>query len=98
MRTRVVDGREVMNYWDVEQPRFEIEQGPKWLSIDSKTGQLSGKPVEAGRADVVIAVKLERMQRSLDPGKLQWGVEQILDLSVEAVGPAKQAFTIETGP
>jgi hypothetical protein len=29
LRTRVVDGREVMNYWDVEKPRFELEKGPK---------------------------------------------------------------------
>lgn len=47
LRTRVVDGREVMNYWDVEQPRFRIEQGPRWLSIDQSTGQLSGKPENA---------------------------------------------------
>src|SRR5439155_10308077 len=31
LRTRVVNGKEVMNYWDVEQPRFSLEQGPRWL-------------------------------------------------------------------
>jgi hypothetical protein len=98
MRTRVVEGREVMNYWDVEQPRFFIEQGPKWLSIDEATGRLSGKPDRAGRAEVVIAVKLERVRRDLDPAQLQWGVEKILDSGLETIGTAKQAFVIETKP
>ena len=79
LRTRVVDGREVMNYWDVEQPRFQLEQGPEWLSIDESTGQLSGKPDRAGRSEVVVAVTLEREQRSLDPAQLQWGIEKITE-------------------
>jgi hypothetical protein len=98
MRTRVVDVREVMNYWDVEQPRFQLDKGPKWLSIDSTTGQLFGKPDRAGRAEVVVSVKLERMQRSLDPAQLQWGVEKIAKSGLETVGAAKQAFVIDTQP
>src|SRR5207245_757513 len=54
LRTRVVNGKEVMNYWDVEQPRFSLQQGPRWLHIDESTGQLSGKPDAAGRSDVVV--------------------------------------------
>jgi len=98
LRTRVVDGREVMNYWDVEQPQFQIEKGPKWLAIDNSTGQLSGQPDRAGRSEVTVAVTLEREQRSLDEGQLRWGVEKVVDNRIEAVGTTKQAFVIETKP
>jgi hypothetical protein len=87
-----------MNYWDVEQPRFHIEQGPNWLSINKSTGQLSGKPNRVGQAEVIVAVTLEREQRSLDLGQLQWGVEKIIDSRMEVVGTAKQGFVIETNP
>jgi hypothetical protein len=64
LRTRVVDGHEVMNYWDAEQPQFHIERGPSWLTINKATGQLSGKPDKAGRDEVVVAVTLERTLRT----------------------------------
>ena len=64
LRTRVVNGREVMDYWDVEQPQFQIEKGPPWLVIDKSSGQLSGQPDRAGRFDVIVAAKLERELRS----------------------------------
>jgi hypothetical protein len=98
LRTRVVEGREVMGYWDVEQPRFRIEQGPSWLTIDPQTGRLSGQPTGAGRSDVIVAVTLEREHRSLDPARLQWGIEKVLNQRQETVGTARQAFTIETAP
>jgi hypothetical protein len=98
MRTRVVEGREVMNYWDVEQLRYRIEQGPKWLTIDEATGQLSGQPDRAGREEVVVAVTLHREHRRLDPQQLAWGVEKPIDSRVETFGTAKQAFIIETRP
>ena len=98
LRTRVVNGKEVMNYWDVEQSRFHLERGPDWLSIDESTGRLSGRPDRAGRSEVTIAVTLEREHRSLDPSQLQWGIEKILDTRMETVGTAKQAFVIETAP
>jgi hypothetical protein len=98
LRTRVVAGREVMNYWDVEQPRFQIEQGPGWLRIDKSTGRLTGKPDRAGRFEVIVAVTLEREQRSLDAAQLQWGIEKILDSRLEVVGTAKQAFVIDAAP
>jgi hypothetical protein len=98
LRTRVVDGREVMNFWDVERPRFRMERGPKWLSIDPSTGQLAGKPDSVGRSEVIVAVTLEREQRILDPAQLQWGVEKIIASGIETVGTAKQAFVIETEP
>jgi len=98
LRTRVIDGREVMKYWDVERPSFQIEQGPTWLAVDKTTGRLSGKPDRAGTIHVVVAVDLEHQQRRLDPGQLQWGVEKILDNTTETVGIAKQEFEIEVSP
>jgi hypothetical protein len=98
LRTRVVDGREVMNYWDVERPRFQLEKGPKWLGIDESTGRLSGRPDAAGRAEVVVAVTLQRERRKLDPAALQWGIEKSIESGVETVGTAKQRFVIETVP
>jgi hypothetical protein len=97
-RTRVVDGKEVMNYWDVEQPRFHLEKGPAWLSLDKSTGRLSGKPDSPGRGEVIVTVTLQREQRSLDPAQLQWGIEKTVDMRVESVGTAKQEFLIEAAP
>ena len=88
----------MISYWDVERPRFQLEQGPKWLTIDPATGQLSGKPDRTGLTEVVVTVKLERVQRSLDPAQLHWGVEKITDTRVETVGTAQQAFVIATQP
>ena len=79
MRTRVVDGREVMNFWDAEQLGFRIERGPNWLTIDAASGQLSGKPDRAGRATVIVSATLQREHRPLDPGQLQWGVEKPIE-------------------
>jgi hypothetical protein len=98
VRTRVVDGREVMNYWDVEQVRFRIEKGPAWLTIDEASGLLSGKPNRAGRDEVVVTATLEHEQRPLDPAQLQWGIEKVTDSRVGSVGTAKQVFAIETRP
>ena len=44
VRTRVVDGKETMSYWDLERPRFALQQGPSWIKIDADTGLLSGVP------------------------------------------------------
>jgi hypothetical protein len=96
VRMRVVDGREQMNFWDAEQLQFKIEQGPDWLTIDSKTGELSGKPDRPGREAVIVSATLLRERRPLDPGQLQWGVEKALETRIEIVGDTKQAFFIET--
>jgi hypothetical protein len=98
VRTRVVDGREVMNYWDVEQVRFRIEKGPAWLTIDEASGLLSGKPNGAGRDEVVISATIEHEHRALDPAQLQWGIEKVTESRVRSAGTAKQRFVIETKP
>jgi len=98
MRTRDVNGKEVMNYWDVERPRFHIEQGPPWLRIDESTGQLSGKPDRPGRSEVTIAVALEQELRTLDPAQLQWGIEKTTDTCRASLGSSKQTFVVDTTP
>jgi hypothetical protein len=98
LRTRVVDGREVMNFWDIERLRFEIERGPRWLTIDKTTGLLSGTPDRAGMADVVVTVTLERDERRLDEAALKWGIEKVVSSGRETVGRASQGFVIEVSP
>jgi hypothetical protein len=97
-RTRVVNGKEVMNYWDVEQPRFTLEEGPSWLTIDESTGRLSGKPAAAGRFDVVVGAELEHELRTLDGGQLQWGIEKVSESGVAKVGTTRQRFVVEVTP
>ena len=49
LRTRVVNGKETMKFWDVERLRFEIQRGPRlWLTIDEATGLLSGEARSTG--------------------------------------------------
>jgi hypothetical protein len=98
LRTRVVNGRETMNFWDVERPRFEIERGPRWLTIDQTTGLLSGTPDRAGPAEAVVSVTLERDARRLDEAALKWGVEKVVSSGTETVGKASQGFVIEVSP
>jgi hypothetical protein len=98
LRMRVVAGREVTNYWDAEQPRFQLEKGPSWLSIDETTGLLSGTPSSAGQFEAVVTVTLTRERRSLDPAQLQWGIEKIIDTRMENVGVSSQRFVIEATP
>jgi hypothetical protein len=98
LRTRVVDGRETMSYWDVEVPRFALQQGPAWLSIDERTGLLSGTPDAAGKVAVVVTATIDREVRKLDPQLLSWGIEKVLSTGTQRVGLASQRFTIRITP
>ncbi|HET6250038.1 MAG TPA: hypothetical protein VFE47_20270 [Tepidisphaeraceae bacterium] len=95
VRTHVVDGRETMNYWDVEKPRFELQQGPAWLKIEPQTGVLTGIPDHAGKVEVVVTATIDRGTRTLDERQLVWGVEKILSTGTERVGTATQKFSID---
>lgn len=95
LRTRVVDGREVMNFWDVERPKFSLAKGPAWLKIDEKTGVLSGTPTSPGKAEVSVAVVIERTGRVLDEKMLVWGVEKVVSDAPVAATAVTQDFTIE---
>jgi hypothetical protein len=98
VRTRVVDGKEKMNYWDVEAPRFALRQGPAWLKIDAGTGQLTGVPDRPGKAAVVVTATIDLEVRNLDARSLSWGIEKIVSVGTQRVGVATQQFTIEVAP
>src|SRR6185312_14915103 len=98
LRTRVVNGKETMSFWDVERLRFNIERGPRWLEIDRATGVLSGTPDRSGATDVIVTATLERDARRLDEAALKWGVEKVISSGTETVGTATQRFVIEVAP
>jgi hypothetical protein len=98
LRMRMVAGRETTNFWDIERPRFRIERGPAWLTIDEASGRLSGTPDVVGKAEVVVGVTLERELRRLDGEALKWGVEKVAEEGVEKVGTARQGFVVEVRP
>jgi hypothetical protein len=97
LRTRVVNGKETMRFWDVERFRFDIERGPRWLTIDQATGLLSGTPDRSGTSEVVVRVTLEHDVRRLDGEALKWGIEKVITSATETAGSAAQSFTIEVG-
>jgi hypothetical protein len=98
VRTRVVSGRETMNYWDLEAPHFALAQGPPWLTIDANTGLLSGVPDRAGRVAVVVTATIDRAVRNLDARSLSWGLEKVVSTGTQRVGVASQKFTIDVAP
>jgi hypothetical protein len=98
LRLRVVEGKEVASFWDVEQPRFVLVGGPAWLRIDESSGLLRGVPDAAGNSDVVVQVTLGRSMRRLDERRLSWGQELVQEVRTEKVGSATQRFRIAVRP
>jgi hypothetical protein len=98
LRTRVVNGRETMSYWDVETPRFALVEGPAWLKIDAATGLLSGIPDRPGKLPVVVTATIDREVRNLDAQLLSWGIEEVLSTGTQRIGVATQRFTIQVAP
>jgi hypothetical protein len=98
LRTRVVGGKETMSFWDIETPRFAIQQGPAWLKIDELTGVLSGIPDSPGKVVVIVTATIDREARKLDERALSWGQEKTLSTSTQRVGKATQRFTLEIAP
>jgi hypothetical protein len=98
LRTRVVDGKETMNFWDVEKPRYRLEKAPAWLKLDEATGRLFGKPDTPGRAEVTVSVTLDRPLHRLDEADLKWGRERVIKSGSESFGSAKQTFVITVDP
>jgi hypothetical protein len=95
LRLRIVGGKETANFWDIEKPKFAIEQGQAWLKIDPATGLLSGTPDVAGKVDVAVTVTIDQEVRKLDDSRLGWGVEKVISTSTERVGSATRRFSIE---
>ena len=98
VRTRLVEGKETMNYWDIETPRFKVREGPAWLKIDPRTGLLSGFPDRSGKVPVVVTATIDREVRNLDARALSWGFEKPVSTATQRVGVATQKFTIEVTP
>ena len=98
LRLRVVGGKETGSFWDIEKPRFVLEQAPTWLRIDTRSGVLRGMPDAAGNTDVVVEMTLERSVRRLDEGRLSWGQELVKEVVTEKVGSATQRFRIAVAP
>jgi hypothetical protein len=97
LRTRVVNGKETMNFWDIERLRFQIQRGPAWLAIDEATGLLSGTPDRVGKWEVVITADLKREDQRLDEAALKWGIEKVVSTDTITVGSASQSFVIDVG-
>jgi hypothetical protein len=97
LRLRIVEGKEVASFWDIEKPRFVLVRGPAWLRME-KTGVLRGVPDAAGTATVVVKVTLERSVRRLDEARLSWGQELVKEVVAETVGSATQRFQITVDP
>ena len=85
VRTRVVGGKETMNYWDREAPRFALQQGPTWLKIDANTGLLSGVPDRPGKVAIVVTATIDREVRNLDTRMLSWGLEKVVSTGTQKV-------------
>jgi hypothetical protein len=99
LRLRIVEGKEVAGFWDVEKPRFVLAKGPPWLRMDENTGVLRGTPDAAGNTDVVVQVTLERSVRRLDEGRLSWGHELVKEVVTEKVGSVQtQRFRVTVDP
>jgi hypothetical protein len=95
LSSRMRGSDQVSGYFDIEKPRFTLRHGPSWLKLDEATGVLSGIPDTAGRADVEVAVAIDREVRSLDEKVLAWGNEKVLSTSSVRVGGATQQFAID---
>ena len=93
-----VDGKGSPNFWDIEKPKFAMEQGPKWLKLDPATGVLSGTPDAAGKAEVVVSATIDRQVRKLDEAVLKWGQEKVASATTRKGRQATQPFVIEVSP
>ncbi len=51
-------------YWDADQPRFALLEGPAWLTLDAQTGLLTGVPPAAGDYPVTLEVSLSTPART----------------------------------
>jgi hypothetical protein len=98
LRLRVVEGKEVASFGELEKLRFALSEGPRWLQIDETSGVLRGVPDAPGIVSVVVKVTLERSVRRLDEGRLSWGQELVKEVVAEHVGSATQRFRIAVGP
>jgi len=94
LSSRMKGSDQVSGYFDIERPKFALEQGPVWLKIDEATGVLSGTPDVAGKVQVAVSATIDRQVRKLDEKALVWGNEKVLSTTTERVGTATQKFVL----
>lgn len=94
LSARMKNGQQVNGYFDLEQLRFTLTQGPAWLRLDPTTGLLSGTPDAAGETPVVVTAALDRQVRTLDEPALKWGGEKVVSVATERVGETTQKFLL----
>jgi hypothetical protein len=92
---RMQGGNQVSGYFDIEKPKFALEQGPAWLELDEATGMLRGTPDATGKVEVTVTVTIDREVRKLDEKALVWGRENVLSTATERVGTDTQKFVID---
>ncbi|MGO9111239.1 MAG: putative Ig domain-containing protein [Thermoguttaceae bacterium] len=92
---RMKGSDQISGYFDIEKPKFALDQGPAWLKIDTATGVLSGTPPALGKVEVTVAAVIDRQVRKLDEKVLVWGGEKVLATTTERVGTATQNFVID---
>ncbi|HEX7896732.1 MAG TPA: hypothetical protein VF950_03175 [Planctomycetota bacterium] len=85
-------------FWDVEEPRFAISEGPAWLRVDARDGTLRGVPDAAGEIEVVLTVALEKRTRRLNEARLAWGHEVVTGVEAETLGRATRRFRVSVAP
>ena len=98
LRMRVVGGKETTGFWDVERPRFAIQRGPGWLTIDEATGLLSGVPVRAGSTEVVVSMTLQPRRSPPGRGRPGRGIEKGRFRAPSPPASATQRFPIVVSP
>jgi len=95
LSARMKGSEQISGYFDIENPRFALTQGPAWLKIDEVTGVLSGTPDTKGKVQVAVTATIDRQVRKLDEKVLVWGNEKVLATTTERVGTATQTFVID---
>jgi hypothetical protein len=93
---RARDGGKLdMNFWDLETPKYSLDEGPAWLRIDPATGILTGTPDKAGKARVVVSAVIEVDDAKIDERSLIWGHDKILSNGTRSLGRAAQEFVLD---
>ena len=95
LSARMQGGDQVSGYFDVEKPKFALEQGPAWLELDEATGMLRGTPDATGKVEVTVTVTIDREVRNLDEKALVWGRENVLSTATQRVGTDTQKFVVD---
>jgi hypothetical protein len=95
LSSRMQGTEQVNGYFDIEKPKYTLQQGPPWLRLDENTGMLTGVPDALGTVEVVVAATIDREVRILDEKTLAWGNEKLLSTAIQRVGSVTQQFVID---